>query len=256
MGDRENKEYREERFDFALYVNDNLICKRNFRIYNFIEHSMETIDFKEVIDSIVRMIDEDLKSKSRVYTWYQFNPMFEDETDEFHTEPAKEGEYMFKFVVYDNKRPIIQKAWDGWGYPQYVRRRVDVTNKNVYLVSKDGSQRVYDKNRFFGNREGNMSVDMEMIKAMIMDKSDLSYVIQRRICDACSVARNDFKDEARFDRRNYEKYLEGYETKAEFDNGSGKTVYDLNLSKINRTVEKGWDKKLQRKTREYLKTIY
>ena len=38
----ENKErdYKEERFEFAIYVNDNIICKRNFRIYNYIENSI------------------------------------------------------------------------------------------------------------------------------------------------------------------------------------------------------------------------
>lgn len=256
MGEEKNREYREERFDFALYVNDNLICKRNFRIYNYIEHSMETLDFKNLVDDLVKMIDDDLKSKSRVYTWYQFNPMFEDVEDEFHTEPAKEGEYMFKFVVFDNKRPVIQRIWDGWGYPQYVRRRVDVTNKNVCLVSKDGTQRIYDKNRFFGNREGNLSLDMEMIKSMIMDKTDLSYIIQRRICDACSVSRSDLKDDVRYDRRNYDKYLEMFETSAEFETEGGRTVYDLNLSRINRGVEKRWDNLLQKKTREYVKNLY
>ena len=56
-----NKEYREERFEFALYVNDNVICKRNFRINNFIEDSMNSLDFKYTVDEIVNLIYEDFK---------------------------------------------------------------------------------------------------------------------------------------------------------------------------------------------------
>ena len=67
---KEQKEYREERFEFALFVNNNLICKRNFKINNYIDGSMQSSDFKLKVDEIVRSIDDDLKSKSRVYNWF------------------------------------------------------------------------------------------------------------------------------------------------------------------------------------------
>jgi hypothetical protein len=77
------KDYKEERFEFTLFVNDNIICKRNFRIFNFIEGSMNTLEFKEKVDEIVKLIDDDLKSKSRVFTWYYFNPNEPEMFDEF-----------------------------------------------------------------------------------------------------------------------------------------------------------------------------
>ena len=64
MDFNKEKDYKEERFEFALYVNDNIICKRNFRIFNFIENSMNTLEFKEKVDEIVEMIDDDLKSRA------------------------------------------------------------------------------------------------------------------------------------------------------------------------------------------------
>ena len=83
METKETKDYKEERFEFTIYVNDNIICKRNFRIFNFIENSMNTLEFKETVDSIVKLIDDDLKSKSRVYTWCYFNPNEKDAFEEF-----------------------------------------------------------------------------------------------------------------------------------------------------------------------------
>ena len=74
---KDQKEYREERFEFSLFINNNLICKRNFKINNYIDGSMQSLNFKDKVDEIVQMIDDDLKSKSRVYTWFYF-----DETNE------------------------------------------------------------------------------------------------------------------------------------------------------------------------------
>ena len=72
MENKEIKDYKEERFEFTVYVNDNIICKRNFRIFNYIENSMNTLEFKHKLDEVVKLIDDDLKSKSRVYTWYYY----------------------------------------------------------------------------------------------------------------------------------------------------------------------------------------
>jgi hypothetical protein len=83
MANLKEQSYKEERFEFALYVNGNIICKRNFRINDFIEHSMESLEFKNKVDEIVNMIDNDLKSKSRVFTWFYFNPSEPEMFDEY-----------------------------------------------------------------------------------------------------------------------------------------------------------------------------
>ena len=49
---KEVKEFKEERFEFALYVNNNVICKRNFKINNYIDESMQSLDFKQKVDEI------------------------------------------------------------------------------------------------------------------------------------------------------------------------------------------------------------
>ena len=76
MENNEKRDYKEERFEFTIFVNDFIICSRNFRIFNYIENSMNTLEFKNTVDGIVKMIDDDLKSKSRVYTWYNYDPNY------------------------------------------------------------------------------------------------------------------------------------------------------------------------------------
>ena len=178
---KEQKEFREERFEFALYVNNNLICKRNFKINNYIDESMQSLDFKNTVDQIVHMIDCDLKSKSRVYTWYYYD---QKNPDEEFTEPLIEPwECTFKFVVSDNKQPVITKIWDGYGYPKAIRDKVDIANKTVKITNKDGKTYVYDKETYFEANKDRLSPELYVLKAQIMDKPDLLIAITKKICE-------------------------------------------------------------------------
>lgn len=181
---KEQREFREERFEFALFVNNNLVCKRNFKITNYIEESMQSLDFKDTIDEIVTMIDNDLKSKSRVYTWYYYD---EKNPDPEFTEPLLEPwKSTFKFVVTDNKRPVITKIWDGYGYPKSVRDKVDIVNKTVKITTRDGKTFVFDKETYFEENKDRLSPELYVLRAQIMDKPDLLLAITKKICETCS----------------------------------------------------------------------
>lgn len=107
--------------------NDVIIFKRDFNIFNFDEKSLYSLNLKEAIDKLVTLIDMDLKSKSRVYTWYFFDENYEDE--EFTQPLTKDNVITFKLTFFDREKPIISKIWSGDGYPMSVRNNVDLTNK-------------------------------------------------------------------------------------------------------------------------------
>ena len=185
---KEQKEFREERFEFALYVNNNVICKRNFKINNFIDDSMQSIDFKRKVDEIVEMIDDDLKSKSRVFTWYYGDvaDIWQEPLEEL-TEPLIDPwECTFKFVVSDNKKEVITKIWDGRFYPKSVREKVDIANKTVKITTKDGRTYTYDKESYFENNKERLTPELYVLKSQILDKPDLLLAITKKICEACS----------------------------------------------------------------------
>lgn len=255
---KEKKEYKEERFEFAIYVNDNIICKRNFRIFNFIEGSMNTLEFKYKIDELVAMIDDDLKSKSRVYTWKCFNPNEIDESDEFHSPLIEPWSCTFKLVISDNKKEIISKIWDGSGYPKYIRDKVDLSNKNVKIVTKDGKTYVFDKETFFKENEGKLSFEHEMLKSMIIDKADVLQQITKKICEACSPSKDEIKEKGHFDMKENAKQLSKYTVSETYknpnDNNGKKYAYSLLLSNIK--VEREWDNLLKEKTKTYFKNLY
>ena len=259
--DIKEKDYKEERFEFTLFVNDNIICKRNFRIYNFIENSMNTLEFKEKVDEIVTMIDDDLKSKSRVYAWYYFNPNAPEDNEEFISPLIDPWTCTFKLVISDNKRDVITRIWDGYAYPKYIREKVDLSNKNVKVTRQDGSTYVYDKETFFNTNANSLSFEHEVLKAMIIDKQDILLQITKKICEACSPSKDEIKDSSKgyFDPKESFKYLSKYTVIDEYGNDDKnikpkKYAYSLYLA--NKKIEKDWEKAVQKKTDKYLKTLY
>lgn len=58
------------KFQFLIWINDNVICQRYFKINGFNEGSIHTAEFQDCMDGIVRSIQEDLDSKSRIFMWY------------------------------------------------------------------------------------------------------------------------------------------------------------------------------------------
>jgi hypothetical protein len=256
----ENKErdYKEERFEFTVYVNDNIICKRNFRIFNFIENSMNTLEFKEKLDEIVNLIDEDLKSKSRVYTWYYFNPNTDDGNEEFNSPLLEPWACTFKIVISDNKRDVITKIWDGYAYPKFIRDKVDLSNKNVKVINKDGQSFSYDKDSFFRNNEGRLSFEHEVLKGMIIDKPDVLLQITKKICEVCSPSKEEIKERGYFDSRDSLKYLSRYTVIDNYGkdvNGKDKK-YSYSLYLANKKMEKEWERVVSDKTRKYFKSLY
>lgn len=230
MVNLKEQNYKEERFEFALYVNNNIICKRNFKINDFIEHSMESVEFKEKVDEIVSMIDNDLKSKSRVYTWYFFNPSEPDAFEEFAGKPIEPWECTFKFEVSDKKKVVISKIWDGYAYPKPIRDKVDISNKVVKITSKDGRVYSYDKEAFFKTNEDRLAFEHQVLKGMIMDKPDLLIQITKKICETCSTHDDMFNKIGDYTMTEY--YGK--------DKDGNPVSYNFNIEAQNRKLERKW----------------
>lgn len=257
---KEPREFKEERFEFALYVNNNLICKRNFKINNYIDESMQSLNFKKTVDEIVSMIDNDLKSKSRVYTWYYYD---KDNVDSEFTEPlAKPWEYTFKFVVTDNKKPVITKIWDGSAYPKAIRDKVDIANRLVKIMSKEGKVYSYDKETYFEANKDRLSPELYVLRAQIIDKPDLLVAITKKICETCSPREGSYQTTSNYTlnelykNREFERDENG-NIKVD-KNGDPITTkstvskkYYYSLNAMNRKIVADWGKSVSDKTKQY-----
>lgn len=258
---KEVKEYQEERFEFALYVNDFVICKRNFKINNYIDESMQSLDFKFKVDEIVKMIDDDLKSKSRVFTWYygDVEDIMQEPLPELNEELLEPWECTFKFVVYDNHKEVISKIWDGYGYPKSVRDKVDLANKTVKVTTRDGRVYTYNKNEYFEANKERLSPEMYVLKAQILDKPDILIAITKKICEACSPREemyHNVNDYAFYDTY-YSKLYKVNENGEIVKKGDAKSKkYCSSLNMANKKVENDWAKATQEKTKNYFKNLF
>lgn len=251
-----------ERFQFIFSTNDNIICQRYFKIPMFNKESLASLDLKEVLDKAVDLIQDDLKAKSEVYTYYttpstkvQLTGFKEGEEKTFVSQAPVSAEernadsilepyevtFKFEFLVDD--RPVYTKIWDGTQYPKYVRNGVDITNS-------DASYR--------GRSDDELGYNITLVKRMTNGRKDLVYEIIHSICDVCSHTYSE--DNEGYDT--YEEYgnLVGYETD---ENGDFKTDEEGNKIPVYSEVKEysttpykdyvnSWWEYTKKKTRDYM----
>lgn len=118
---RKNEEqiFDEPRFEFLLYVNNNIICQRGFNIRDYDEKFTDVVEsneirvfpefseIKDLMDSLtgmnngvfgeLGMIPNYLKSKSMNYLWENYNPFTYQGSDSYKS-PNKKGD-VFQFEI-------------------------------------------------------------------------------------------------------------------------------------------------------------
>lgn len=271
------------RFEFALFINDFLICKRSFPINGYIDGSMQTQEFKSEVDKIVDLIDEDLKSKSRVYTWYHNTPDYPTWEPEIMTEPLiPEGEFVLRFVIYDSGKEVISKQWDARYYPSYVRKNIDLTNRQVKITKEDRTN-IYDKEKFFADHGNQLSGDLYVLKSMIYDKENLVPAIQKLIYETCSSYDGLYEKVSDYhavvDYKNsvvkrdadgnivYKTVVENGAVKLDINDQPMKVPvyercqikgkrYNLNIEQHNKKLYSTWGAVVAEKTRKYMSELY
>lgn len=246
---RDGERNFKERFQFIYSVNDNIICQRYFKINGFIIDSVNSLELKEAIDECVMLLKDDLKSKSRVYMWYNSSsPVqmtgfdgrnektwleYPENAVTFNEPDEKLNPYdvtfNFKFMM-DNK-VVYEYIWDGTCYPKYVRNSVDITNSGSSYRDRDQTM---------------LSYSQSLNKAMTYGRMDLSHYIIKRICEAMSGD----------PERKYTKYDIYDNVEGHFEDG--KFVHDVitdckeyAYNSYNKKYVNEWRKHTMKKTLDY-----
>ena len=160
----QNEGYK-ERFQFLLWINDNIICQRYFKIMGYNNESIGSEELLETLEECVAMIKDDLHYKSFLYQSIvndepvklsgfhnnMENPhdlylltdsriggdiILSDGTEIHKTyfnevyddEDVKPWDVTFKFEFLVDDRNVFQRIWDGSVYPKFVRNSVDLSN--------------------------------------------------------------------------------------------------------------------------------
>lgn len=283
-----NSDQMKERFSFVLTVNGNIVCKRYFRINGFKNESETSVnlcghhyDVKEgedgnklykyingALEYCADLIHKDLVYKSNVYLWNSAPQVFDsiEQMNELVQKPTFRPSVASYIVIRDCSDVYV---WNGekadlynrdgkavapytniFNVSDYIGGTETETKNELKFAFYDNGQeicsKVWDANvypRFVRSnidlsntknkyKQGDQFsiVEATLVDLMIKDRQDLIPVIVREFCRACSL-----------------------DDKTAYIN----TLYDYNLN-YNQTNSRRYaaiERKLRKKTEEYLKTV-
>jgi len=230
------KDYK-ERFEFKLTVGDNIICQRYFKINNFNELSIHSFELTDTIRNVVKMIDDELKSKTVDYLEI-FAPLYFNSVEEMG-KYFENGKNSYRMRIGEG---IVVKGtqndyfWDG-NAPKELSFKFDdgelnskltdedrVTYKFAFLVDEkevctsiwEGVYPKFIRNAIdLSNKKG--KVDNESISKLSFEeylnykicanRNDLVYTIIKDICSVCCLQGNNcYTITSKFDNKSYKNY--------------------------------------------------
>lgn len=103
-----NEKVNQERFEFILYINENIVCQRYFDIFHYKEEFTNSLELKEMMDEIAGMnngglgslgiIPNHLKKQSMDMLWEKYNPFFIP-TNQYKGNGNRKDMFYFEFIV-------------------------------------------------------------------------------------------------------------------------------------------------------------
>lgn len=136
MSKNKNENTKQERFEFVLRINKNIICQRYFEVKGFNEEVLNSYDLKTSVDNVVDLIEERLKLNTRNYLW-RFHSTFDEKQD-----PADvpvdgiwdNGMDIFDLTIKMDGKTLITRPFYGNYYPPRIRYQVDIKDMIPYIV--------------------------------------------------------------------------------------------------------------------------
>lgn len=124
----------ELRYQFVLYINDNIICQRYFNIIGFDEESVDSLEIKDLMESIAGMnngshgslgiIPRYLQKKSLTYMWDNYNPYSIQQEENIKNIFDRKDNFQFEIKV--DEKTIAKTEFSGNFFPPKIRYAVDV----------------------------------------------------------------------------------------------------------------------------------
>lgn len=235
-----------EPYEFRLLIGDSIICQRYFKINNFNSLSLSSIELTNTIRFCANLINEDLKSKSRIYSWHMAPMIFdtEDKMNEWFSNPKNyENIKSYETIVIrdvnasefiwdvDEKALIkCEKKTNDGTFTNPLTEKETLTYEFAFYVNDrkvastifDGVYPYYirrnidlsnTRGKFEGDDLTRLSFDSYILNRLVYDRQDLIKKIVKELCYVCSVSDNSF-----------------YTLTEIFKSKNDKTIYNLNIN--------------------------
>lgn len=207
-----------EPYEFRLLIGDSIICQRYFRINNFNQLSLNSVELTDTIRACAQMINEDLKSKSRIYTWHIAPLVFntEEEMRMWFSNPKNASTVRFYETIVIRDENSTEFAWDGEKIVECEKKVTDgtfsnaLTDKDVlsyefafYVNDKKIASTIFDgvypyfirrnidlsntRGKFEGEDISRLGFESYILNRLVYDRQDLIKKIVKELCYVCSV---------------------------------------------------------------------
>jgi len=120
------KKYDNQKFEFLLKINGNIICQRYFSIKGFNYKSLRSLELKECSYDVVDMIQLNLKEKAEDYLWKYYNMYEVQRPENVIYKDVFEKEDVFDLVIKVDGRERSTTRFSGNFFPPKVRYSVDI----------------------------------------------------------------------------------------------------------------------------------
>lgn len=132
----DGKKIEEQRFEFILYINNNIICQRYFNIKDFNDDAYQngSFEIKELMDRLTGMnngqfgtmgiIPNFLKERSKDFTWANYNPYATTQESTARNLFEKIDDFQFEIMI--DKKTVAKSMFSGNYFPPKVRYAVDI----------------------------------------------------------------------------------------------------------------------------------
>lgn len=232
---RAPSDYKEP-YEFRLLIGDNIICQRYFKINNFNPASLTSMELTDVIRYCARMIDDDLKSKSRVYTWHMAPFVFnnEEEMYEWFSNPKNTEKVRICENISIRDREDKDFIWNGENIIEPDKKfeefpfSTSLDNKDIltyefafYVNDKKVVSTIFDgvypyfirrnidlsnsKGRFEGEDTSRLSFESYILNCLVRERPDLIKKIVKEICSVCSGEGISYTQVEKFKQKNGKK---------------------------------------------------
>lgn len=134
---KKNTSFSNQKFEFLLKINNNIICQRYFSIDGYNYKALRSEELKELVDSLCGMnngsfgecgiIPKYLKDKSVDYLWDRYDPYSEVRREEDASErDIFKNEDIFTFEIKVDRNIVAKSTFSGNWFPTMVRYQVNI----------------------------------------------------------------------------------------------------------------------------------
>jgi hypothetical protein len=127
------KEIKKEqrKFEFTIYLNDNIIVQRYFNVIGFNNRAINSLNFKDAIDYNQHIIQLHMKNKTLDFMTENSRAFYENSG--FEKNDIKD---VMKIIVKMDDRVIAYRQWDATIYPVKVRYTVDIREHIYDMITR------------------------------------------------------------------------------------------------------------------------